>query len=244
MKKQTKQAWGIAAILTILALAILLYISNRNLQDDLRDSQANIEALTDSLTVMRNKDSSQTAIILAFQSNSSKDFLKIKSQDETIIRLQNLVRKYESKLKKTGTSATVISTNTNVNSSTPTSVTEKDTVIIDSLIYVYPEYTSNINMGGWITGTGISNKDTTRLNLQIRNDYDVVIGVRNNKYYADVTSHNPYTDIKTVRTYVTSPSKPKKLGLGINAGYGITINQKLSLSPYVGVGVNYNLIEF
>lgn len=34
---------------------------------------------------------------------------------------------------------------------------------------------------------------------------------------------------------------PKRLGVGIHAGYGAT---KHGLSPYIGVGINYNLVMF
>lgn len=40
------------------------------------------------------------------------------------------------------------------------------------------------------------------------------------------------------------PLKNKKFGLGFQIGYGIGFNDKILLSPYIGVGLSYNLINF
>ena len=65
-------------------------------------------------------------------------------------------------------------------------------------------------------------------------------------YKAVISGYNPKLDyIETYNTthYITEfvREKPKKWGIGIQAGYGIGRN---GLQPYVGVGVSYNLIRF
>lgn len=73
---------------------------------------------------------------------------------------------------------------------------------------------------------------------------------KDSSYTATISGINAYLEHievypKTVTKYITTTEfvreKPKKWGIGIQAGYGIGRN---GLQPYVGVGVSYNLIRF
>ena len=68
-------------------------------------------------------------------------------------------------------------------------------------------------------------------------------------YTAWVSGYNPTLD--SIRIYPrhevititnTIRHKPKRWGVGLNVGYGIT--PKNGLQPYIGVGVSYNLFTF
>lgn len=50
----------------------------------------------------------------------------------------------------------------------------------------------------------------------------------------------PRHDVVTITN--TIRLKPKRWGVGLNVGYGIT--PKNGMQPYIGVGVNYNLFSF
>lgn len=44
---------------------------------------------------------------------------------------------------------------------------------------------------------------------------------------------------------LTPPAKNKRFGLGINIGYGVGfLNKQVMLTPYVGFGIQYNLLKF
>lgn len=58
-------------------------------------------------------------------------------------------------------------------------------------------------------------------------------------YRAKLDSIEVYSKTRTM--FVRERAKRKKFGLGVQAGYGITGNK---VSPYVGVGVSYNLWEW
>lgn len=73
---------------------------------------------------------------------------------------------------------------------------------------------------------------------------------KDSSYTVTISGINAYLEHievypKTVTKYITTTEfvreKPKKWGIGIQAGYGIGRN---GLQPYVGVGVSYNLIRF
>lgn len=50
----------------------------------------------------------------------------------------------------------------------------------------------------------------------------------------------PRHDVVTITN--TIRLKPKRWGVGLNVGYGIT--PKNGMQPYIGIGVNYNLFSF
>ena len=58
-------------------------------------------------------------------------------------------------------------------------------------------------------------------------------------YLAKLDSIEVYSKTRTV--FVREQAKRKRFGLGVQAGYGFSGNKA---SPYVGVGVSYNLWEW
>lgn len=62
-------------------------------------------------------------------------------------------------------------------------------------------------------------------------------------YTAFVSGYNPRLD--SIRIYerkvIPATSKPKKWGLGVHLGYGVSNH---GLTPYIGIGVSYNLIRW
>lgn len=61
-------------------------------------------------------------------------------------------------------------------------------------------------------------------------------------YHPELISLTTYPETKYItRTETHTITKRKRLGIGIQAGYGIT---KQGFSPYVGIGVQYNLFSF
>ena len=55
----------------------------------------------------------------------------------------------------------------------------------------------------------------------------------------------PRHDITTVTNGYTYPkSRQKRWGIGVHVGYGMTMSHTPQFSPYVGIGISYNLITF
>lgn len=91
--------------------------------------------------------------------------------------------------------------------------------------------------------------DTTR--IVVKDSVEVIIPItqkiyQDSSYTAYVSGYKPSLDSifinqpKEIIT-ITQYSKPKKFSLSVQVGCGAT---KEGLSPYVGVGVSYNLISF
>ena len=177
--------------------------------------------------------------------NNTTMLLDIKTQDSTVHALQDLVEKYKADLKKGG-SAAIISVVTKSKGIGTTIILRGDTLWTDSLVYIYPIYTSVIDNEGWIIDSIVATKDTITNHVKIVNDFSLVLGYERQglfkprKPYAELTNKNPYTATNALRVADFRSIPPKKLGLGVNVGYGITAK---GLTPYIGIGVNYNFIE-
>lgn len=184
-----------------------------------------IKSLNDSISYYRDVEGILHSKISVIEDDY---FLKLKIKDKEINELQNLVRKY-----KNVKSATIIKTETKI--------VEKivNKTILDTISNA-PIYESSFNLKGYIWGDIIAKKDTTDIKINIKNDFSIVTYKEKNKLILDVSDKNPYSITKSQRNYINLP-KQKRFGLGVNVGYGIS---KSGLSPYIGFGVNYNLINF
>ena len=103
----------------------------------------------------------------------------------------------------------------------------------------------------WIDATYGFNKGFSYLDLKVKNEYELTIGYEGGNLfkrgipYAIVKNRNPYTVTTDLRVYQVSVPKPKRYGISLQTGFGglYNINTKtLGYGPYVGLGVNYNIL--
>lgn len=245
--------------ITIIVILILLNIKScKNTQDTKQEYVNTINALQDTMTTYRTKDGVQVARISLIETEKASQFLEIKSKDAVIVKLQEEVKRNENRLGKSG-SITIIENTTELSTIDTTYVTSKDTIIRNDTVFVYPEYSSLINKGQktdstyWVIAKVRSNKDSTNLDIKIENAYTVVIGTEKARGFkslfkpkipfVEITNENPFTSTKSIRAYQVKVPKPKRLGIGINIGYGIILDKKPIFRPYIGIGIQYNIIK-
>ncbi len=87
----------------------------------------------------------------------------------------------------------------------------------------------------------------------------IVLGFKTNKKTGDyevfARSGSPYVTFDSLESalfipkhpdpLLTPPQRNKRFGLGVHVGYGVGfLNKQLMLTPYVGVGISYNIIKF
>ena len=101
----------------------------------------------------------------------------------------------------------------------------------------------------------VQTKDTIRLNdtlyLALPREQKTY---KDKNYQAWISGYRPELDsIHIFRntqqiitsTTIQSKQKSRRLGIGIQAGYGITLHQnRIKPTPYIGVGLSYNLLVF
>jgi len=115
---------------------------------------------------------------------------------------------------------------------------------------VYANYKSDFNIKNWVWGTVSASKDSTKVNVKFKEQIDVVIGTEKTgflglgkgKSFAEVTLHNPFNTVSTLRAYSTKPAPIKKFGIGPVAAYGV--GPGFVPGVFIGIGVNWNIIKF
>jgi hypothetical protein len=181
--------------------------------------------------------------VATMSAENVKYLLELETKDEALIKLQNLVKANKSNLKQPGSSASIIEEEINIEAKFPIIETVTDSI--------YPEYKYAISLKDkdgleWVKGSVVANKDSVSLNQSIINEYSVVIGsmsqglFKKRLRYVDVYNKNPYSDIKVVKTLEVT-EKQRNFGVGFNISYGI--GRDFTPTPYVGFGINYNLIK-
>jgi len=81
------------------------------------------------------------------------------------------------------------------------------------------------------------------LNVARYSDRKWFLGKQTN--YVDVYSDDPRVTIKGLQTFTIQEKKQRPFGVGIQLGYGvIQQDNQLKTTPYVGIGLNYNLFNF
>lgn len=234
-------------VIMIISLALLVvvvwgyYEKNGKLKQTLQTKQA----LEDTLVVWKNKEGLSKGKIPVIESGNIEAFTKMASKDSTITRLQALVEANKSKLRKQG-SATVISIETKIDTTTKTVVDNNAKVIPNG---DSPIYTSKIK-NKWLTSEIISARGSTKLSVSFKNDMDIVIrrektgflGLGKGKTFTEATLHNPYSEIKVLRTYQTQLPREKKIHIGPTLIYGI--GQNFNPGVYIGVGATWGVINF
>lgn len=98
----------------------------------------------------------------------------------------------------------------------------------------------------WLSLTGtFDTKGKLDIDLFMSVDVKVYTGLtKEKKPVCIVTSTNEYLHPINVVSYKTDAVKAKKMGIGIQAGYGMTLNEKPQLQPYIGIGVSRNIIRW
>ena len=231
---------GLLALIFLFSGLTILYIGHNEDQK----SKNFIKSLQDSIQTYKNKEGKEVAKISTINS-SIKDFIDLQSKDKEIQELQKLVKEYKNKLKNQG-SVTKFSNNTKVETKTITKI-EYDTIIVNNIQEIYPKYKSDFNLKGWIAGDIIASKDSTNINLEVYNEYSVIIGEESQgwfkpkKTFVEVINHNPYSSTEKLRTYQVE--KPKNKLFSIGPYIGIGVNQEGKFIPSVGIGLQYNIFK-
>lgn len=235
MKKNTT-IFALVIIIIALIFAQLKTCKTINQSKDLYSS------VNDTLTTYRNERGLIETYIDLIETDNANQFLKINSQDSTIKWLQKSVREYNGKLN----TAIIANTTTSSEGGLKTlKIAQTDTVIIDSVKYVYPEYSVKWN-NDWEIGSIKANKDSISRNIQVINKYEFTIGKPNNGWFkkreqkVTLTNLNPNTATKELRAF-NIKSEPKRITLGLHLGVGITTN--LKPTTYIGFGIGYTVLQ-
>lgn len=234
-----------ALIVYVVSIFIALIWANRELRMQSSQNKQLIEALEESVRFERGKNNEHIARISILETENAEQFLNLKLKDEDLIELQKEVQRYKKELKEQG-SVTKIITEAKYDTIWEFKPPSGDTIILSESILMDSLKTEWIDVTfGFVKGNSVF-----YLN-KFRNEYSIAIGresqgwLKKSKPFVEVTSYNPYTEVKSLRTYQVSLPRGKRWGIGIQAGYGLLLNNnRINTQPYIGLGLNYNIITW
>lgn len=222
-----------------------LYTNNRKLKERLFKQERLYEAITDSLTTWKNKDSLNEAKIRIMEIDNFESFLEIKNLSGTNLELQTLLKKQGKSIKDLE-SALILKSETKI----VDTVRSYYPIGGDTIIFSQSELLEHI-LNDWINVTFGFKQGKSYFDMKLVNRFDVVLKYEGKSLFkqgvpvAYVTSLNPYTQVSDMRV-VTKGIKPnKRVGVSLQTGFGglynIT-NKTIGYGPYVGIGINYNIL--
>lgn len=128
----------------------------------------------------------------------------------------------------------------------------KDSVVIRYITEKLPISTENGNSGTENGNSGTENEQIAPGNIP--DSAKVTIPITQKIYETDlykayVSGYRPCLDSllifqQTQIIHIKDNTKPKRWGIGIQVGYGVTMSRTPQFSPYIGVGISYNLFNF
>jgi opacity protein-like surface antigen len=97
----------------------------------------------------------------------------------------------------------------------------------------------------WLTLNGrFDSKGKLDVTLKMNLSLDVYTGIdkTTKKYTTLVTTDSPYIGIIGIKSQKYDLPKVKRYGIALQVGYGLTT--QLKPTPYIGIGIGYNFIQF
>lgn len=216
-------------VITILVLASLLFYKN----NQYAELQQNLSAANAELEISRNEKGQLVAKIESFQTQRAEDFLAFATRDSLTMELQKEVKEMKKYLRKQG-SVTIFSTEGNAQVTTETEVV-KDSV-------GSPVYKSKFDLDGWVFGRSVATKDSTFYDIGYKDEYSLTIGIEPTGFlglgkgtpFGQITSHNPYNTIKTMKVYQVGMPPRKNLSIGPSLNVGVDFTGKI----YTTIGIS------
>ncbi len=211
-----------------LAVIALLLIGIVNSCNKNNKEQASLtyayNAANDTLATTRNKlgqEKASTALLYS----TVKDFKSMHVADSSAIgKLQKIVDKLT-------ISATFLSNSTGNNFSVKTNtVSSGDTVKIDSLIYVYPKYSTQYN-NRWERLNLAANKDSFHVDYKVFNEFELKQSWERSHWWkrrvpvASILNLNPHTETVEYKTFTITENKRNRVRdfcIGVFAGLILT----------------------
>jgi len=249
---KTEQIKTVAIIVLIALVGGFAYWGYNQMQKKEEQVQLN-QALASELETWKDKDGFNRAKIEVLETQSTKTFLAIQTQDSLIKELQELVEKNTRYLKEVGNSVTLLEGVTKFDT---VYETKKEPIPIKNL---FDRFITDTITNRWITAAfgikldSLPNNtfavDSTKFSLSVTNKYSAVIGrekqgflgLGKSKPFVEITNYNPYTETTSLRTYQVSERAEKRFGIGPAFGYGVTSK---GADWFLGVVGQYALFKF
>lgn len=153
------------------------------------------------------------------QEKTTRDFLLGSIKDLKAMHVANItsIGKLQKLVNRLTISATYLSNVTANSFAAPTQhIIAGDTIKIDSITYMYPEYKTTY-ANKWERFKVVANKDTTKIDYKVFNEFELVQDWKRNGLFkrktaiATVRNLNPHTETKEFQTFTVKEDKGNRL---------------------------------
>lgn len=197
---------------------------------------------SDSLTKSRLADSSYQVQMRAIELSANELRFAAAKNDSLLQEAIELARSVKN------VKETVILQKSNYYKDTTISqIVSTDTIITDSVIYIYPTYSKSFS-DKFLSYMFIAGKDTSSAEIKTFDQIEYVSYSKKEKWWKAPTTHiqvrslSPYSTIDDLE-HISIQPKRNPLSVGISAGYGVVFQKIPTFAPYVGISLNYKLID-
>jgi len=221
-------------LLLLLIVLVLVIIQRECSRRDLvKQQDFNLEALTDSVSVTKNKLGEVSYKVTALRSTNADLLKSISSKDTTIQRLQELVDIYKSEVSDGGT----------------ITVTETITVIDTVTEIVYLDSTSSFNFTDkWISLSGSIEDQLLKFKLATKDQLSIITGYEREgflklkrKPFAEITPASPYTKVVDIKS-ITIQNDNRYNWLSVTGGPSIIyVNGQVFAGLGFTIGPSYSI---
>jgi hypothetical protein len=209
---------------------------------------ANAAAYQWAYDVIEHSKDSLTASISVIRTEREKDFLKMRTSDSLVQRLQSEVKAYRGRI----ASATVMVQHTTDQGATPTTaqlpeVDSSTAKVLSALPATsWPTYHTAWN-DRWGRGSILATRDTIYRDIRLLNEFVITTGrkrrglFKRDELEITVTNANPNTITTDMRSYAVKERRGR-FALSVHAGFGLQyglLHQRLDLGPQLGVGGSF-----
>jgi len=238
--------YGVSTVLIILTIIFLTgMLKYKSTINDLTELQT---LTTNELTIYKDENSKLIYTNSVLELDNFKHLENIKSNDSTVQRLRQLIKK-EKNINSQLQGLILLQSQTQLayKDSIENLIVSYDSIIKDGVVHHYPTYSRKVDMfNNWITGNIELGKSKFDINLQVKSDYDIIlIKERKNifkpyEYKIKVSNLNPYVTTGGITT-VQKKVKKDRYNISISGGYGMG---KDGFTGFVGITGGYSIITF
>jgi opacity protein-like surface antigen len=247
---KTKTTLKDLSFIGLIVICAILYGTYKQTKNDLQETQRNLIAATDTIKVTKNKLGENV-----YKINSlTADYKQLKEiNSELVLEINKLSKKDKKNLVEINKLNLTINLLQDSIKELNNQLTGFDIDPVTGLTtynYELKDSTKFRELRGTIKVTTTNQPSKVNTVLTMDKVYtDLVIGktLKNDKLELFVTSSNSGLVVNNIQGSVidlnayTKLQPKKRFSVGLQAGYGLTI---YGATPYVGVGVSYNLFNF
>lgn len=212
-----------------------------NKDNTIKDNEETIRAISDTVTKWKDENGRKHLKITALTNSNTNNILKLSSNKEDINHLQDIIKEYQSALKKSGSSVTVSKPVLNFESVLKTEKKNAEKILDSSVI-------EQSIKDEWVDVHFGFTKDSTWLKFKTFDKVSILNKFERKNIFSkyilntELIHENPNVEYEYIRGWQNNsvPNDRWILGPTLSTGF----DQNLKFTWIIGVGITYKVVAF